>query len=94
MTNAIDVLLVGGVEHGQMVCCNLAQDGAARWAGYIVIPWWRVENQRWYWVALPINSTPINEVIEQAVAIYMHQPAWNMRDKPAPSGGIESNEES
>lgn len=101
MTNAADVLLVGGPANGRMICCNKVPkmvsniDTIVEGQGVVTYPvnkWWNAQTQRWYWLAIYPDAAISDTEIANEIWAREFQPAWDMRDLPAPGG--TTNEES
>lgn len=95
MTNAADVLLVGGPANGRMVCCNKVPKMPASYDAFIdyetfvtypVNKWWNAQTQRWYWLAIYPDAAMSDAEIANEILAREFQPAWDMRDLPAPGG--------
>lgn len=93
MTNAVDVLLVGGLCDGMMECVNRANGvpatidaqvpGEEYTLPYAMTKFWNDVDDRWYWIAL-YDQDATEEQIIYAIAFHAFQPAWDLRDLPAP----------
>ena len=93
MTNATDVLLVGGPKNGEMFCVNregympsqldpsqLNQDVAP----YTLRKFWNNVTERWYWIGTQ-DDTPTDEDIQWQIAAVDFKPAWDLANLPAPT---------
>lgn len=102
MTNATDVLLVGGdTYNGQVFCANLAKGPPASIklhvdldtvVEYVARKWWNINLQRWYWIATTADTPVADVTIVAALVAAQMQPAWDLKDLPAPSS--DTTEES
>lgn len=91
MTNATDVLCIGGPLNGYMYCLNLTTVppsvslGFSLTPGYVARKWWNINLQRWYWIATTASDPVDDATIFAAVVVAQMQPAWDLKDLPAPS---------
>jgi hypothetical protein len=94
MTNAVDVLFIGGPATGRMICVNKAgatfpsafdhyEEGEVA-VTYTRRAWFNPDNEQWYWIATTAEDEPNDGTIAVAIAAALFPPAWDMRDKPAP----------
>jgi hypothetical protein len=96
MTNAVDVLCVGGPANGRMYCLNRNAEGfppklditsiddPAGVITYIPRKWWNSTNERWYWIATWDGYAPTEDEIHWQITYDYFQPAWDLRDLPPP----------
>lgn len=96
MTNATDVLLVGGPGSGDMHCLNrnapsfpskitMLELGVGE-VVYRPVKFWSTTHQRWYWVATSDELYPVDgQFIAMAIELCDFQPAWDLRDLPPPA---------
>jgi hypothetical protein len=95
MTNATDILAVGGPANGRMWCLNRNAQGfptkvevlsidPAGMVTYVPRKWWDEVNQRWYWIATWSGDEPDNNRVWWEITVNNFQPAWDLRDAPAP----------
>ena len=92
MTNAVDVLAVGGPANGRMWCVNKAAGAMPSTVqvisqGVLTYPltkWWCEVTQRWYWIARRDVDQVTDADIYWEVVLHNFQPAWDLRDLPAP----------
>lgn len=95
MTNAVDVLCVGGPADGRMHCLNRNAQGfptnievvsldPAGQLTYVPRMWWSEDVGAWYWIATWSGDEPGDSEIMFAIAINQFNSAWDLRDRPAP----------
>lgn len=95
MTNAVDVLCVGGPKHETVVCFNRVGglksthtfpdiSGIGDDAVYTRREWWSEGTEHWYHIATDANDEPTDSEIAIAIAANLFPPAWDLRHKPAP----------
>lgn len=94
MTNATDILVVGGPAHGNMWCLNRETNAQHKPIEMLLDPsmsvvyqpieWWHPINERWYWIAVRDEDDTTDIDIAAEIAASGFQPAWDLRGKPAP----------
>lgn len=87
MTNAVDVLLVGGPAHGRVICANKSTNPlyVEAWEDgdylgrYQRESWTNMQAER-YHVAYPdgVYPTPTNSEVEAAIEAANFNPAWDL----------------
>lgn len=92
MTNAVDVLAVGGPANGRMWCVNKVGGKMASYvevisigeqAGVLQYPlrkWQHPVTQRWYWIATREVDQVTDADIVWEITVNNFQPAWDLRD--------------
>lgn len=97
MTNATDTLAVGGPANGKVWCLNrnniqfppnidtqVMRVGEITHVTYTPRHWWNEADQRWYWIATSDEYPVTDDDIALLVSLRFFNPAWDLRDKPAP----------
>lgn len=75
MTNAIDVLCVGGPLDGRMWCMPKPQ----ALGEYVTNAWNHPDTNDGYWIAMHPDYLVDDEAIKAAIAEANFTPAWNLR---------------
>lgn len=78
MTNAVDILLVGGPAHGRMVCARrpVSANIDALTSGGIAV--YKTEAFGRYWIARAVDLGITDEEVEAAIAYVNLQPSWDL----------------
>lgn len=95
MSNATDVLAVGGPGNGRVWCVNRNAERPVRTVTaiaqgvgeitYTINKWWDIGTQRWYWIATN-DAYPVGDTeIAWQIVINNFNPAWDLRGHPAPT---------
>lgn len=95
MTNATDVLGVGGPARDHMWCLNRNAQGFPMNVEvvsfdppgvltYVPRPFWNTVDERWYWIATWSGDEPGDSEIQFAIVVNNFNSAWDLRDRPAP----------
>ena len=79
MTNAIDILCVGGAQHGQMWWAHLSHGVKTIEDGYVIQEWRDPDTNEGYWIAANPSSPVDDPTIKATIAERQFTPAWNLR---------------
>lgn len=81
MTNAIDILMVGGPANSRVVCMNRARMSSTIDAGgttYTRRVWTDAETTRQYHIATPLETEVEDADIAHEIALSRFPPAWDL----------------
>lgn len=95
MTNAVDVLAVGGPATNRVWCLNRNAQGfphtiqvpsldPAGVLDYTPRRFWNTVTERWYWIATWSGDEPTDSEIQFIIAVNDFPPAWDMATRAAP----------
>jgi len=87
MTNAVDVLLVGGPKHAQVACINRAampnyigmpENGIADVYSYIRHTWKHDDTGMLYHVGIGPGVQPTDSLVQNAIDLVQFPPSWDL----------------
>lgn len=95
MSNATDVLCVGGPARDRMVCLNRNAEVFPTKLEFVSLDpagvllyrprqFWNTTTERWYWIATWSDDEPMDSDIRYAITVNNFNPAWDLLNKPAP----------